>query len=288
MNSPRKMKSHCFEDYKIERQQLTEQAIDTMLESGRRWNLAPTLAKGGVAIFPHTYLHVCAAQIAAVVQGALDSGADQVVAIGVLHSCSDEFVLARSKEKGHQSLADCSFRGVHGPNLSRGSYWKEEYSLLSFEFLWKEEVKRRGKKAPKLHFRYPYLVDRQPQNLPGIKELEALCKDACVVATSDLCHHGVAYGMTKESTKIGDEAFRFAKKNIETNLAIMAAGDYESYYEHCLAIRSDSFDVGTMLHYLRGALKPKLLDLVLGDVASIFFGNPSPSWVACSLVELSP
>jgi len=279
------MKSQCFEDYKVEREHLSEKEIDKMLEAGRNWNLAPTLALGGVAIFPHTYLHVCAAQIAAAVHGALDSGADQVVAIGVLHSCSHEFQQARAKEKNHENLADCLFRGVHGPLLASGDYWKNEYSLLSFEFLWNEEVKRRGIKAPKLLLRYPYLVNRQPENLPGIQELEALCKDSCVVATSDLCHHGVAYGMAKESVFTGDLAYAFAKENIETHLDILKTGDFERYYQHCLQIRSDSFDVGTILHHLRGPFRATLLDLVLGDVAPLFVGHPAPSWVACGLVE---
>lgn len=280
------MKSHCFDDYKIERERLTAQEVDKMLQSGRRWNVAPALAAGGVAIFPHTYLSVCAAQIACVVQGALDSGADQVVAIGVLHSLPNEFVLARAKEKAYESLSEFPFRGVHGPNLNCGTYWEDEYSLLSFEFLWNEEIKRRGIKGPKLFIRYPYLINRQPESLPGIKELESLCRDSCVVATSDFCHHGVAYGMPCESTKTGSQGYEYAKKNIESNLAILREGDYNKYYQHCLEIRSDSFDVGTILRYLRGPLQGSILDLVLGDVSALFEGHPTPSWVACGLIEM--
>lgn len=276
----------CLEAYQQERDQLSTEEINAILQAGRRWNFGKNLASGDVVIFPHTYLHVCAAQIAASVHGALDSGADQVLALGVLHSLTDEFVAARAKEKAMKDLSDLPYWGVHGPRIDRGPYWKSEYSLLSFCFLWDEEIKRRGIKAPKLTLRFPYLVNRQPDKLPGIKELEAMAKDACIVATCDFCHHGVAYGMTQQTTLTGQAALSFAKRNIETNLQILQMGDLGKYYQHCQEIRSDSLDVCSVLYHLRGSMNGTLLDLALGDVAPLFEGNPSPSWVAAALIHL--
>jgi hypothetical protein len=280
------MKIHCYDAYQQERNDLSEKEIDLILESGRAWNLAPTLANGGVAIFPHTYLHVCGKYIAACVHAALDSGADQVLALGVLHSITEEFIQARARERAHENLSDLPYRGVHGPNLALGDYWQREYSLLSFEFLWHEEVKRRGKKAPKLILRYPYLVNRQPGNLPGIKELEAHVKRSALVATCDFCHHGVAYGMDRNSSLTGEKALQFARQNILNNLAILQTGDLEKYYQQCLEIRSDSLDVCSVLSHLLGPIHGALFDLAIGDTSPLYEGAPTPSWVACALISL--
>lgn len=279
------MKVTCFLEYEEERKRLSSQQIDAILEAGRRWDLSPALSRGGVAIFPHTYLHVCGDQIASCVHAVLDSGIDQVLALGVLHSTTRQFQSARARERAHDDITDLDIRGVHGPNLRRGSYWKDEYSLLSFAFLLKEECRRRGKKPPKLKLRYPYLVNRDPRSLPGIKELERIAKDSCIVATIDFCHHGLAYGMKKEETYTGAKALQFARKNIETNLRELQVGNFERYYQNCLDIRSDSFDVGPMIYHLRGPMKTSILDVKLVDASMLFEGNPSPSWVAASLVK---
>lgn len=276
----------CSDIYQDERDGLSSKEIDAILETGRAWDLSSTLSCGGVALFPHTYLSVCASYIAACVHGALDSGADHVLALGVLHSFTDEFLAARAKERARHDLSDFALRGVHGPKMQRGEYWKSEYSLLSFVFLWNEEIKRRGIKPPKLSLRFPYLVNRQPQTLPGISELEAIAKDACLVATGDFCHHGVAYGTDKEHALTGKKALEYAKSSINDNLNVLMTGDYAQYYEHCLQVRSDSFDVGSIIYHLRGLLEPTVHDVGICDTSLLYEGTPSPSWVAPALIEL--
>lgn len=49
---------------------------------------------------------------------------------------------------------------------------------------------------PKVIIRYPNLVYGHPESLSGIEELKLLAKESIVVATSDLCHHGTAYGLS--------------------------------------------------------------------------------------------
>lgn len=72
----------------------TEGAI-RLLDAGRAWNLAPALQAGGAVIFPHTSLEVCGHQIAAAVHACLDSGAERVLVIGVLHALTQELEQAR-------------------------------------------------------------------------------------------------------------------------------------------------------------------------------------------------
>lgn len=274
----------CSGVYQDERDGLTTAQIDTILHSGRRWDLSSATKSGGAVVFPHTYILECGAYIAACVHAALDSGADHVLALGVLHSFPDALFRARNQEKQGADVSGSVLRKVHGPHAVCGNYWKNEYSLLSFIFLWNEEIKRRGVRAPKLSIRFPYLVDKNPATLPGIKELESIARDACIVATADFCHHGVAYN-TENPYELND-GIEFAKGCIEDHLTILGTGDYGRYYQHCLDIRSDSFDVGPVLHHLVGSFSPDVLDMVLVDTAPLYEGFVSPSWVAASLVKL--
>lgn len=276
---------NCTAIYQRERDRLTPQQIDKLLDSGRTWQLSSTLESGGTLIFPHTYLASCGSFIAACVQAALDTGTDHVLALGVLHAANEPLIEARRKERLGEDLVGHPLRGVHGPQHDMGYFWQKEYSLLSFEFLWNEEIKRRGIKPPRLSLRYPYLVNRSPKSLPGVAELEAIAKDACVVATSDFCHHGVAYGTLAEKTLVDDEGLAFARKNIEKHLQLLENGDFAAHYKHCLQIKSDSYDVSPMLYHLLGPLKATVCDSLLIDTSELYEGL-APSWVAASLVKM--
>ena len=285
------MNAHCFDVYEKERERLEHHEIDHILAKGqiasKKGRLAECLALNGIVVFPHTYIHSCGSYIAAAVQAALDCGADQVLAIGVLHSLSEHMLNARMEERARKPLSDPSLRGVHGPGISRGNYWQSEYSLLSFLFLWNEAVKRRGGSIPKLITRYPYLSNRSPSTLPGVDELEAIAKDSCIVMTADFCHNGAAYGHSKEATiGFGAHAKEIARNNITSHLQILGAGSYDAYYQDCVRIHSDAYDVGSMSFHLRGALQSQIFDVSIVDVAELFDGNPTPSWVAASLVAM--
>lgn len=279
------MTCECTSIYQDERDRLSSKEIDAILESGRAWDLSKTLDEHGVALFPHSYLSTCAPYMAACVHGALDSGSDHVLVLGVLHSFSEELFAARRLERLRHDLSHIHLRGVHGPRMQRGNYWKTEYSLLSFLFLWNEEVKRRGIKPPKLSIRFPYLVNREPHTLPGIVELEKIAKDACLLATADICHHGVAYGTKAEDVFVGEKALDYAAKSIQDNLNILMTGDFEAYYNHCIQISSDSYDVAPIIYHLRGPLTPKMLDFAINDTSLFYEGTPTPSWVAGALIE---
>jgi hypothetical protein len=279
------MKETALNDYALERESLTENEIQAILDHGRKWNLAPILARGGSAIFPHTYIKECGHQMAAVVHGCLNSGADRVLLLGVLHPLNDNLQLARKKEIAKMDISQENSFGVFGPGISGESAWEQEFSLDSFLFLWFEEVKRRGIRAPELIIRYPSLVNRQPDKLPGMDELKSIAKDAVVIGTSDLCHHGRAYGMNlDEVMDISPLAQYYAKHQIQKGLDLLKEGNFEAYYEHCIRSLSDSVDVGTVLRYLLGQIEGTILDLKLVDVANLFEHNPRPSWVAASLI----
>ncbi|NGX50630.1 MAG: hypothetical protein K1060chlam2_00478 [Chlamydiae bacterium] len=280
-----KMLQSAFDHYLEERNSISPAGIQKILDGGRKWSLGTTLASGGSAIFPHTYLSQCGDQVAAVVHGCLDSGADQVVILGVLHQLSEELIRARERELEGEDVTQEGSYGVLGPGVGGDRYWKEEYSLLNFLFLWEKEVKQRGIRPPRLIVRYPSLTAGNPSRLKGVEELKSLAKDSVVVATGDLCHHGRAYGMDpNEIIDSGAAGKAFAHRQIEEALALLRRGDYKGYLEQCGVIRNDSRDTGTLLRYLLGPLKSRILDLRLIDVSGLFHGHPAPSWVAASLI----
>jgi hypothetical protein len=286
----KKVKPGAFDQYYEEPKIFGEEGMNALMDKGKKWGkeLANTLNAGGAAVFPHTFLSQCGYQIAAVVHAILDSGADQALVLGVLHPMSESLMQARSKELNEEDISTEISRGVFGPELDPNNCLKNEFSLDLFKILFEFEVKRRGVKPPKLIERYPSLVNRDPANLPGIKELERISKDTVIVATDDMCHHGIGYGVSGEDAiQIDDEGYRFARKYIEEGYSLLKKDNYRGYFSHWMnpiAI-GDPTDTTIVLKYLLGDATPHILDLKLVDVSMLFENNVSPSWVAATLVQ---
>ena len=167
---------------------------------------------------------------------------------------------------------------------------KSEFSLNFFKLLMNSEIQRRGIKGPELIERYPSLVNRRPEKLPGIEELEGLVKDCAVVISDDLCHHGIAYGVPENlAIEIGDTAYNFAKTAIDTGFQYLKKGDYARYYDHWMHPEAigDPTDCAIVQRFLLGNATYNVLDLKIVDVSRLFEANPTPSWVAAALVEIT-
>ena len=201
--------------------------MNAVLDQGKKWGseLANTLNAGGAAVFPHTFLSQCGYQIAAAVHAVLDSGADQALVLGVLHPRTESLMQARSKELNEEDISNEPSRGVFKPDINPNHCLSKEFSLDLFKIIFDFEVKRRGIRPPKLIERYPSLVNRDPANLPGIKELEQIARDAVIVATDDMCHHGVGYGVSSEHAyQIDERGYHFAKNLIEDGYKLLKKG----------------------------------------------------------------
>lgn len=271
-----------------EHARLGEEGAIRLLDAGRAWDLSPTLLAGGAVIFPHAGIEVCGHQIAAAVHACLDSGADRVLVIGVLHALTKELEEARVRVAHGADVTKEPSWGIQGPGLDGREDWRDEFSLSNFLFLWQEEIKRRGIAGPELVMRYPYLAGGRPHILPGIEELQDLVRDAVVVATADPFHHGIGYGDLPETALAPEEGgLDLARRWIEGGLALLRAGDYWGYNQHCVDAKSDARDAGQVLRYLLGPLDGRVLDLVSDDMAAMY-NKPAPTWVAGALIELSP
>lgn len=275
------MKESFFSLFQKEAEELGERGLHSILDAGRKWDVSGNLKEGGSVVFPHAFLRRCGEQVAAAVHGCLDSGADQVLVLGVDHCLSEERKEVRRREFCGENLSLESCRGVF-------DHLEGEFSLLPFLILWNAEIKRRGARPPRLVIRYPSFVNSSPESLPGMEELKRLTRDSVVVATGDLTHHGLAYQMNRdESLPMGNEAMEMAREGILEGFRILNKGHYAAFLNHTYVIKSDGKDSLSTLRYLKGPQKATILDLKLVDTSGNFEGDVDPSWVATALVYLT-
>jgi hypothetical protein len=271
--------------YRDEHEELGERGTLEMLEKARQWDLSATLASGGVVVFPHAGVADCGYQIAAAVHSCLDSGADKVLVVSVLHAFTDEMEAERVRVANGGDPSREKHWGIQGPGLERGEEWREDHVLMSFRHFWMAETRRRGIKGPQVIERYPYLAGGKPELLPGIEELQEIAREAVIVSTADAFHHGIGYGDPPEASLPPEEGgLEMARQRIEEGIALLEKGDYWGYNQHCVEAKSDARDAGQVLRYLRGPMKGRILDLTYSD-ASDLYEQPPPTWVAAALVE---
>jgi hypothetical protein len=278
--------------YEREHAELGEAGTDEHLHRGaalsERHALPDVLREQGVLVFPHAGVKDCGYQVAACVHAALDSGADTVLVVSVLHAFTAAMEDARRRVAAGEDPARFPFWGVQGPGLEREE-WRKDHALLSWRHFWDAEVARRGlKNPPRVVERYPYLAGGRPERLPGIGELQELAKDAVIVSTADAFHHGVGYGDAPEASFHPDErGLARAREVLGEGIALLEQGDYRGYEQHCVLAKSDARDAGPVFRFLRGPMTGEVLDLTYSD-ASELYGAPEPTWVAAALFAWRP
>ncbi|HEY5235557.1 MAG TPA: hypothetical protein VIJ14_05220, partial [Rhabdochlamydiaceae bacterium] len=235
--------------YAKEREILSQEEINDLLDRGLKLEsqtaLTKTLSEGGSALFPHTNIRSCGDQTAAVAHACLaacqKTGKNQILLIGVLHSLTDPLRKGLYKEIENGDLSDEPCRGTFGPGLPFEEIYSEEFSLGNFIFLLDQATKRAGIESPKVIIRYANLSQGHPETLPRIEEITKIARDSIVVATADLCHHGVSYRVPPEDAlAISPKAIDFAKERIETGLKLLSKCSYLEYRDYALKSRSDS------------------------------------------------
>ena len=289
---PKSLQDIFNKSYIAEYNQFSSAELEATLARGSAWNLASTLKRGGIVTFPHVHFRDCAPIVAAAVQACLDSGADQVLAFGVLHPFMAEAEKARIRVQSQQNRPeDEPLRGIFGTDLPDRDpkTWKKDHSLYDFKRLLIDAANIRGIKAPKVIERYPHLTGAHPQTMPGINELKSIAKDSVIVSSADHCHHGLGYGFSPQEVYFPDEqGIAAIRHKIETALHYLDKGDYLAYMKDCfLVTHSDWRDAGPIIHYIRDGLETSVLNIVASDFTELY-GAPPPTWVAGCLVKLEP
>ena len=275
--------------YAREHAELGEAGTLRQLDEARQWDLSATLSAGGVVVFPHAGVLDCGHQIAAAVNACLDSGADRVLVISVLHAFTEAMEAARVRVAAGGDPARESFWGIQGPGIEgERQEWRGDHALYSFRHFWRAETKRRGITGPAVIERYPYLAGGKPEALPGIEELVEIAKDAVIVSTADAFHHGIGYGDPPDKALYPEEGgLALARETLEEGIALLEKGDYWGYNQHCVAAKSDARDAGQVIRFLRGPMRGRILDLTYTD-ATTLYNAPPPTWVAAALFEWQP
>lgn len=227
----------------------------------------------------------CGHQIAAVVNACLDSGADRVVVVSVMHAFTDEMEDARRRVAAGEDSARWPFWGIQGPGIPGRDEWRGDHALVSFRHFWEAETRRRGIKGPEVTERYPYLAAGKPERLPGIDALARLAAGAVLVSTADAFHHGIGYGDPPGKALHPHEGgLELARRTIDEGMEILGRGDYWGYNQHCVGAKNDARDAGQVFRYLRGAMRGRILDLTFTDTTELY-RQPKPTWVAAALME---
>ncbi|KAA3644948.1 MAG: hypothetical protein DWQ07_16230 [Chloroflexi bacterium] len=271
--------------YKREHDELGEEGTYRLLDEAKQWDLSGTLANGGVVVFPHAGVAECGQQIAAAVHACLDSGAERVIVISVLHAFTEKMEQARVAVAEGDDPANWEFWGMQGPGIEGRHEWTGDHALISFRHFWQAETQRRGIKGPEVLERYPYLAGGKPELLPGIDELAREAEDAVIVSTADPFHHGIGYGDPPEKSFMPEEdGLELAQESIEEGIALLEKGDYWGYNQHCVTAKSDARDTGQVFRYIRGPMRGNIIDLTYSEAGELY-KTADPTWVAAALIE---
>ena len=274
--------------YHREHDELGDEGTQRLLEHGAQLSaehkLPALLNAGGVLVFPHAGVADCGQQIAACVNACLDSGAERVLVVSVLHAFTAAMQDARVRVANGEPPQNFEHWGIQGPGLPGRREWESDHVLISWRHFWQAEIKRRGIQGPEVIERFPYLAGGKPEELPGIEELQEIAKDAVIVSTADAFHHGLGYGDPPEKSFAPHEGgLELAQRTLEAGMATLGRGDYWGYNQHCVAAKSDARDAGQVFRYLRGPMRGTILDLTYSE-ADELYKAPKPTWVAAALM----
>lgn len=263
----------------------THQMLDHAAET---WDLSGPLSAGGVITFAHVGVADCGVHVAAAVNAALDSGADTVLAISVLHAFTEEMESARREVATGGAPSAHPTWGIQGPGLDFRDEWKGDHAMRSLRHFWTAETERRGITGRRLVERYPYLAGGRPGDLPNLDETAGLAEDAVILATGDQFHHGIGYGMSAEESLHAEEGgLERARMSMEAGIALIEEGDYWGYNQHCVEARSDDRDVSQLFRFLRGPMRGRLLEIGWSDSTELY-QQPPPTWAGGGFIVFEP
>jgi len=271
--------------YRRDHEALGVEGTHAMLDEARQWDLSNTLVDGGVVGFAHVNVADCGLHVAAAVNACLDGGADTVLAISVLHAFSAEMELARQDVAAGGSPSNHPTWGIQGPGLEFRDEWQGDHAMRSLRHFWAAETERRGITGRRLIERYPYLAGGSPGDLPNIDETVAIAESAVIVTTGDQFHHGLGYGTPPhEALDAQPDGLAAARASMEHGIALIEAGDYRGYDQHCVVAKSDDRDVAQLFRFLRGPMEGTLLDIGWSDSTELY-DQPAPTWAAGGFLQ---
>ncbi|MBW3667241.1 MAG: hypothetical protein KY394_06575, partial [Actinobacteria bacterium] len=210
------------ERYRREHEELGEEGTRRMLEeAAETWDFSGELAAGGVITFAHVGVADCGRHVAAAVNACIDSGAETVLAISVLHAFTDEMEQARQDVAAGGSPSDHETWGIQGPGLDFREEWQGDHAMRSLRHFWEAATRDLGMNGRRLVERYPYLAGGRPGDLPNLEETARIAENAVIVATGDQFHHGIGYGTPPDEALAPDtDGLDMAAKAMENGTSL--------------------------------------------------------------------
>jgi hypothetical protein len=275
--------------YRREHEELGVDGTRRMLqEAADLWDFSYELASGGVITFAHVGVADCGPHVAAAVNASLDSGAETVLAISVLHAFTDEMERARQDVAAGGSPSDHETWGIQGPGLDFREEWRGDHAMRSLRHFWEAATDWRGIRGRRLVERYPYLAGGRPGDLPNLEETAAIAESGVILATGDQFHHGIGYGTPPdEALPPEPHGLDAARKSMEQGITLLEEADYWGYNEHCVAAKSDDRDAAQLYRFLRGPMRGRLVDIAWTDSTGLY-DQPPPTWAAGGFIVFEP
>jgi hypothetical protein len=274
--------------YEREHLALGDAGTYAMLDAARQWDVSSTLSAGGVVGFGHVGVADCGLHVAAAVNACLDTGAETVLAISVLHAWTSEMDNARVAVTGGDDPSNHEWWGIQGPGLDFRDEWTGDHAMRSLRHFWNAETKRRGITGRRLVERYPFLAGGNPTALPNFDEIANLAADAVIVTTADQFHHGIGHGTpVDDALEAEPDGVAAARRSMEVGFGHIEALDYRGYEQHCVSAKSDDRDCAQLYSALRGPLRGTVLDVAWTEAADVY-RQPSPTWAAGGFVTYEP
>jgi hypothetical protein len=229
--------------YRDERARLGHDAMRAMIE---RAPVVPLNARGAL-IFPHTRLEITGTQVGAVVKAIVASGAEDVLAIGVLHG---------------DSVAD-------------------EFSLDAFGAMLALASEMASRTPPRVHEIFPTSPDEDVHDLSGHVHMPI------VATADPIHHGiGYGTPAQDALAASSAEAIAFARDSIDVQLRALAAHDFDAFKSECARVRSDFRKSGPVLaRFLGRDFSFDVIDLALVDYGDAL-SAAAPTWVAGALVSI--
>ncbi len=271
--------------YAAERARLGVGHLHRLLDEAAASPVAVTVPAGGAIVIPHTRLEVTGAQIASAANAVVATGAERILALGVLHGArrcdADSLPAARSGDAD----AIVALRGIHDEH----GLAAEEFSLDAFVEMTALAAARVGRHVEVVQ-RYPFLVGDDPATLPGLDELRELIDGGAVlVVTTDPIHHGHAYGTPTEDCcdEHDPQTVVTARAAIAEQLQLLSTHRFADFQAMTARHHSDFRDTGPVMAWLLGqGFTAEIHDLALVDY-TLALEAPPPSWVAGALMSIN-
>ena len=196
------LRNTIYNLYVKEHEELGTEGAYRLLDEARRWDLSKTLKKGGVIVFPHAGIADCGHQIAAAVHACLDSCADRVIVLSVLHAFTQEMEDARVRVAQGGDVRKETLWGIQGTGIEGRVKSGAMTTHFTASATYGQPRPHRCASAAPVIERYPYLAGgklRSPASTSWVAKMQS-------IVSPRRSHYGIGYNTPRMRRSIRSKA----------------------------------------------------------------------------------